>query len=253
MILNINIYVVIFLVLVVNSELAHFCHFLLLLSEFLLSLLLFETTLLFWSERSKLFLVLALFLPGFFKLLLFSLIVLLLVFDCIDFLADPLSFNAILFREFHPDNFVDHLEDCFEDFQRVFLLFLWLTDDKSSSQEARVLVVDLLICDVAFLEAVTVLTKDVSDILVNYEVCCFFRLRQYNQVIALLVFFRFFLVARWLGDWQVVWFHLRYELFEVLVDIEVATDTRLLANEEFNRDGCCLVIVTRESDWNVDS
>ena len=144
------------------------------------------------------------------------------------------------------------MEDCLEDSERVLLLLLRLADQDLGPQEARVLVIDLLVGDVALQEAVTVLVKNIANIFVDNVVSCFFTFSQDYEVITALELFCFLLIAWRLRHWQVVSLDLRDELLEVLVHVEVAAYFRFPANEEFDRDWRCLVIITREPDWDVD-
>lgn len=76
------------------------------------------------------------------------------------------------------------------------MFFLRFTDNDSCPKEARVLVVDLLIGDVAFEKAFAIVAKDVSDILIDNVVCKLFAFSKNDQVILLVVLSSFFLV-RW--------------------------------------------------------
>ena len=105
----------------------------------------------------------------------------------------------------------------------------------------------------ALQQAVAIDAKNVADVFVNDMVCYFFTFSQDYQVVATLELFNFFLVGGWFRDRQVVSFDLGKKLLEVLVNIEVAFHFGFLANEEFNWDWRRLVIIARESDWNVDS
>ena len=123
----------------------------------------------------------------------------------------------------------------------------------SGSQEARVLIVDLLICNVTLQKAITVNAKNVTNVLVEDKVRCFFTFSQDYQVVTTLVLSRFLLVGWWLWHWQIVCLDLGEELLEVFVHVLVAAHLRSPANKEFNWNWRCHVIVTRESDRNVDS
>ena len=71
-------------------------------------------------------------------------------------------------------------------------------------------------------------------------------------MVASLVLPSFLLIAWCLGHRQIIGFNLADELLEVLVDFEASAHFRSFTKEEFNRDGSCLVIITRESNWNVN-
>ena len=157
-----------------TSIFAKFSHFLLLLLHFLFPLLLFKAALLLWIQRSQLGLILKSLLAFFFQLFFFDLVVLVFVFDCIDFLTYSLSLCAIWLVKFHPDHLIEHLEDCLKDSECVLLLFLRLADQDLSPQEARVLVVDLLISDVAFYQAVAVCFKNIANTSIHDLISCFF-------------------------------------------------------------------------------
>ena len=157
-----------------TSIFGKFSHFLLLSLHFLFSLLLFKLALLLWIQRSQLCFIFKPVLSLLFKLFFFNLVILLFILNSIDFLPNPLSLGAILLVKLQPDRLVEHLEDCLEDPECVLLLFLRLADQDLCPQEARVLVIDLLIGDVAFHEAVTVLVKNIANIFVDDLISCFF-------------------------------------------------------------------------------
>ena len=149
---------------------------------------------------------------------------LLFVFHCVYFLSDSLTLRLIIFTKLNPHYFVNHEEYGLQNFKGVLLLLEAFTYQDLGPKEARIFVVNHLVCDVTFDQARAVKTENITDVFVYYLVSGFFRLSEHNKMITSLEFFGFLLVLRRAWHWEVIGFDLGHELLEMLVCLHARTD-----------------------------
>ena len=186
------------------DHLGHLLHLLLHVELFLLLLVFLA---LIRSHFLQLLFLENLLLADLFDLLLLFLLVVLLCLRCRRLLAVLLRFRASLVRNLQSDHLVDDCEDGLKDLDGLGHGLFSLTNFDASAHKDWVLVVDLLVSDVEFVETVTVSLEDLANIGVDQLISDFFVLAEDDKVVFLGKLFRLLLVCGRSGDWKILCLH----------------------------------------------
>ena len=179
-------------------------HFLLLLLQFLLLLFLFVLLALLGSHPLDPVLFFIALLAKLLKLSFLLGIALLFGLRVRRLLSVALALGSGSIAQLQAHNLVDDSEYHLQYFESLLHRLLRAANFDLGTHEDRVLVIDLLVRNVKFKQAVTMLLKSISNSLIDELVCDFFVLAKDNEVVSLGLLTGFFLVSRWFGHGQIV-------------------------------------------------